>query len=103
MLVNVIERVYAALGFTLTKKKLAQAVPVAGAVINARVNAGLIHRTFRRAEAVYRLRFLSEKYDIDPAEWRRDAPVGSDDAEDVVQVDEELEAEIEREQSNESA
>jgi hypothetical protein len=103
VLVNVIQRVYAALGFKLTKAKLAQAVPVAGAVINGAVNAGLTHQAFRRAEAVYRLRFLSEKYDIDPAEWRRDAPVGSDDAEDIVQIDEELEAEIEREQSNESA
>jgi len=103
VLVNVIERVYAALGFKLTKAKLAQAVPVAGAVINGAVNAGLTHQAFRRAEAVYRLRFLSEKYDIDPAEWRRDAPVGSDDAEVIVQIDEELEAEIEHEQSNESA
>jgi hypothetical protein len=103
LLVNVIDRVYAALGGTLTKRKLAQAVPVAGAVINASVNAGLTSQTFRRAEAVYRLRFLSEKYGIDPAEWRRDAPAGSDEAEDVVQVDEELEAEIEREQGSESA
>ena len=36
------------------------------------------HQTFRRAVAVYRLRFLSEKYGIDPDEWRRDASVGSD-------------------------
>ena len=102
-LVSAIEHSYKALGFTLTKKKLAQAVPVAGAVLNAGVNAGLVNRTFRRAEAAYRLRFLSEKYDIDPAEWRRDFPTGSDEAEDVVQVDEELEAEIERDQGSESA
>jgi hypothetical protein len=103
VLVNVIDRVYAALGGTLTKRKLAQAVPLAGAVINGSVNAGLTHQTFRRAEAVYRLRFLSEKYGIDPAEWRRDAPAGPDAAEDVVQVDEELVAEIEREQASDSA
>jgi hypothetical protein len=101
VLVNVIDRVYAALGSKLTIPKLAQAVPVAGAVINAGVNAGLIRQTFRRAEAVYRLRFLSEKYGIDPDEWRTDAPAGSDEADEaegVVQVDQELEAEIEREQ-----
>jgi hypothetical protein len=103
VLVNVIDRVYAALGGTLTKRKLAQAVPLAGAVINGSVNAGLTHQTFRRAEAVYRLRFLTEKYGIDPAEWRRNAPAGPDAAEDVVQVDEELVAEIEREQASESA
>ena len=97
MLVNVIDRVYEALGGTLTKRKVAQPVPVAGAVINAGVNAGLTNQTFRRAEAVYRLRFLSEKYSIDPAEGCRDAPIASDEGENVVQVDEELEAEMERE------
>jgi hypothetical protein len=85
----------------LTKKKLAQAVPVAGALINAGVNAGLIRQAFRRAEAVYRLRFLSEKYGIDPAEWCREFPTGSDEAEPVVQVDEELEAEVKRDPSRE--
>jgi hypothetical protein len=103
VLVNVIDRVYAALGFKISKKKLAQAVPVAGAAINASVNAGLVYQTFRRAETVYRLRFLSEKYGIDPDEWCRDDLAGSDEAEDVVQVNEELEAEIEREQGSESA
>jgi hypothetical protein len=80
-----------------------QAVPVAGAVLNASVNAGLVNQTFRRAEAVYRLRFLSAKCGIDPAEWRREFPIGSDEVEHVVQVDEELEAEIERGQGSESA
>jgi hypothetical protein len=103
LLVNVIDRVYAALGGSLAKRKLAQAVPLAGVVINGSVNAGLTHQTFRRAEAVYRLRFLSEKYGIDPGEWRRDDLAGSEEAEDVVQVDTELEAEIEREQGSESA
>jgi hypothetical protein len=103
LLVNAIEHSYKALGFTLTKKKLGQAVPVAGAVLNAGVNAGLVNQAFRRAEAVYRLRFLSEKYGIDPAEWRREFPIGSDEVEDVVQVDEELDAEIERDQGGESA
>jgi hypothetical protein len=102
-LANAIEHSYKALGITLTKKKLGQAVPVAGAVLNFAANAGLVNQSFRRAEAVYRLRFLSEKYGIDPAEWRREVPVGSDEVEDVVQVDEELEAEVERDQGSESA
>jgi hypothetical protein len=103
-LVNAIEHAYKALGLTLTKKKLAQAVPVAGAVLNAGVNAGLVRQAFRRAEAVYRLRFLSEKYDIDPAEWLGEFPAGhdqADEAEHVVQVDEELDAEVERGQADE--
>lgn len=103
LLVNAIDHTYKALGFTLTKKKLGQAVPVAGAVLNASLNANLVNQAFRRAEAVYRLRFLSEKYAIDPNEWRRDSPAEPDGTEDIVRVDEKLEAEIEREQGRESA
>jgi hypothetical protein len=91
LLVSAIDRTYTALGFKLTKKKLAQAVPILGAALNAGVNAGLVNQTHRRAEAVYRLRFLSEKYGIEPAEWRREMPAEAAEAEDVVLVDEELE------------
>jgi hypothetical protein len=91
VLVNAIEHSYKALGFKLTKKKLAQAVPIVGAVVNAGVNAGLVVQTKKRAEAVYRLRFLSEKYGIDPSEWRRDQGATGEAVEEVVLVDEQLE------------
>lgn len=68
-MVNVIQRVVTALGFKLTKKKLARAVPVAGVVVNGGLNARLAQNTFTRAQQAYRLRFLSEKYDLDPDEW----------------------------------
>lgn len=68
-LVKVIESVFTALGFKLTKSKLAQAVPVAGAVINGGMNAHYVRNTFARAEHAYRLRFLTEKYDLDPTLW----------------------------------
>lgn len=68
-LVNVIQRVVASLGFNLTKKKLAQTVPVAGAVINGGLNARLAQNTFNRAQAAYRLRFLTEKYGLDASRW----------------------------------
>ena len=90
LLVSAIDRTYTALGFKLTKKKLAQAVPIVGAALNAAVNAGLVNQTHRRAEAVYRLRFLSEKYGIEPAEWHREMPAEAAEAEDVVLVDAEL-------------
>ncbi|MBA2507879.1 MAG: EcsC family protein [Nocardioidaceae bacterium] len=48
-LVGVIEKVYLALGFQLAKTKLAQAVPVAGVVLNAGLSAQLADQTFRRA------------------------------------------------------
>lgn len=98
VLVAAIDQVYKALGFTLTKKKLGQAVPVAGAAFNAALNASLVNQAFRRAESVYRLRFLSERYGIDPDEWRRNSPADPAGVEQVVQVDQQLNAEIDREQ-----
>jgi hypothetical protein len=71
-MVNVIQRAVTSLGFSLTKKKLAQVVPVAGAVINGGLNARLAQNTFNRSQAAYRLRFLTEKYGLDPVEWAPD-------------------------------
>ena len=71
-LVNVIQKVSVALGFRLTHAKLAQAVPVAGAVVNGGLNAWFVQRTFERAQHAYRLRFLTEKYNLDPTRWAPD-------------------------------
>lgn len=68
-IVTVIQRVVASLGFRLTHRKLAQAVPIAGTVINGGLNARIAHNTFERAQRAYRLRFLTEKYDLDPVAW----------------------------------
>ncbi len=69
-MVNVVERVFTSLGFNLTKRKLAQAVPILGGVLNGGLNARIAHRTFERAQEAYRLRFLTEKYGLDPSAWR---------------------------------
>lgn len=63
-LVAVVERLYVALGLRLTQKKLAQVIPVLGVAINAGLNATLVDQTFRRASDAYRLRFLTEKYEL---------------------------------------
>ncbi len=91
-LVNIIQTIVTSLGYKLTKKKLAQVVPVAGVVINGGFNARFAHSTFRRAQEAYRLRFLTEKYGLDPASWAPDAV----DAEvvDLPLVDEIVDAEI---------
>lgn len=68
-LVRMIDRVFTLLGEKLVKRKLAQAVPVAGAFINAGLSAHMADQTYRRARDAYRLRFLSEKYGIEPANW----------------------------------
>lgn len=91
-LVNVIHRVVTMLGFNLTKKKLAQAVPVAGVLINGGLNARMAQKTFERAQQAYRLRFLTEKYDLDASLWSIDVV----DAEviDIPMVDEIIDAEL---------
>jgi len=74
VLVQAISKAYQLLGLRLTQRKLAQAVPVVGIGLNAALSAQLTEQTFRRAQAVYRLRTLSETYDIDPHEWVDAAP-----------------------------
>jgi hypothetical protein len=91
-MVNVIQRVVSSLGFNLTKRKLAQAVPIAGAAVNAGLNARIVHRTFEGAEHAYRLRFLTEKYGLDPSAWAPD--VAGTSASEVPLVDEIIEAEL---------
>lgn len=91
-MVNVIQRVVTSLGFSLTKKKLAQVVPVAGAVINGGLNARLAQNTFNRAQAAYRLRFLTEKYGLDPSDWAPDVIDG--EITDLPLIDEIIDAEL---------
>jgi hypothetical protein len=92
VLVRVIGRVYQVLGLRLTQRKLAQTVPFVGVAINAALNANMTRHTYQRAENVYRLRFLSEKYDLDPLAWLQDIPGLDDDLEpqtelpDIVQM-----------------
>ncbi|KAA1431914.1 EcsC family protein [Mycolicibacter arupensis] len=83
---NVIQQVSMALGFRMAKNKLAQAVPVLGAVLNGGLNARIAQRTFERAQRAYRLRFLTEKHDLDAGLW---APaVESGEAVEIPLVDE---------------
>jgi EcsC protein family len=79
VLVRAIARVYQLLGLRLTQRKLAQAVPFVGVGLNAALSAQLTEQTFRRAQAVYRLRSLSETYGIDAGEWMDGAPPVSPD------------------------
>lgn len=91
LMVQVLKQVYKLLGMNLTKRKLAQAVPVLGVVINGGLNAKMAQDTFHRAHTAYRLRFLTEKYGLDPAEW---APKVNDPVTDIPLIDEIIEAEI---------
>lgn len=68
VITQVVATVYAKLGLRLTQRKLAQAIPVAGIVIGAGLNAKLLSRIVDDAEHLYRERFLRERYGITRAE-----------------------------------
>lgn len=96
LLTQVIQKVYEQLGIKLTQRKLGQAVPVLGVALNAALSAQLTEQTFRRAQAVYRLRLLSERYGIDPRAWtegENPSPTPSMESEHAVDLMQILEAE----------
>ena len=68
VITRVVAEVYARLGLRLTQRKLAQAIPVAGIVIGAGLNAKLLSRIVDDADHLYRERFLRERYGITRAE-----------------------------------
>lgn len=96
---NVIQQVSMALGFRLAKRKLAQAVPILGAVVNGGLNARIARQTFERAQQAYRLRFLTEKYDLDAGQWAPVTVSGRDV--DIPLVDEILDRSARRSQPGE--
>lgn len=102
VLVRAISSVYKQLGLRLTQRKLAQTVPIVGVGINAALTANLTEQTFRRAQAVYRLRSLSETYEIDPKEWLRTTARAAgnqeDSSENVVDIMDALDAEENKEE-----
>lgn len=73
-LVKLLQRLFASLSGRLTKRKLAQAIPVAGAAIGGGLNYSLVRGVGNAAENLYRERFLVAKYDIEiegtvPESW----------------------------------
>lgn len=96
ILVKAVQTVFKAIGIKLTHNKLAQVIPFVGVAINGGLNAKIAHDTVERAHTAYRLRFLTEKYDLDPGEWRPE-PVDDGSRQrgpQIPRVDEIIEAEI---------
>lgn len=65
VLVKVVQEMYARLGIRLMQRKLGQAVPVAGIVIGAGLNASLLRSVADDARSAYRMRFLTDKYGLE--------------------------------------
>lgn len=61
---RVVQAVYKVFGMSITKKKLAAAVPVVGVAIGAGLNARTLARVVDDAEHLYMERFLREKYGL---------------------------------------
>ena len=65
-LVKVIQRVFVMLGIRLTKAKLAQVVPIAGVILSSGLNIRSTQHVANDARFAYRMRFLMDKYGLDP-------------------------------------
>lgn len=94
-LVKVIEQIFKGVGVRLTHRKLGQAVPVLGVAMNGGMNVKFVNDTYERAQEAYRLRFLTEKYDLDPGAWRPVAPSDPAGSGDIPLIDEVIDAELE--------
>lgn len=68
VIVKLIQGLFAKLSVNLTKRKLAQALPVAGIAIGAGFNYTLMRKVGTAASFAYRERFLIEKYSLDSEE-----------------------------------
>ena len=62
-MVVVIKKIAESLGVRLTKAKLAQIIPVAGAAVGGGFNAYFTAKVCETASFMYRERFLANKYD----------------------------------------
>ncbi len=63
--VQIIQQIAKALGIRLTKAKLAQIVPIAGAAIGGGFNSYFTAKVCKTAYHLYRERFLAQKYGVD--------------------------------------
>jgi hypothetical protein len=89
VMTGVIRSTFRPFGVKLTQKKLGQAVPVAGIVIGAGLNAATVSGVAEAANMVYRERFLREKYGLPEPDALTVA--AHEDAVDIAEI---LEAEI---------
>lgn len=96
ILVRIITEMFKSLGLNITKRKLGQAVPVAGIAIGAGLNASYLQRVGRDAELAYRMRFLAEKHDLDTSTLAPtpSAAAASSAADDYIDIEEIVEAEL---------
>jgi len=96
---RVMQVVYQQLGIKLTKQKLGQAVPVAGILIGAGLNARMLARLTEDADRLYRERFLRDKYGL-PEAVVQPAPVTDVDPADEILIAEVVDDELNTESTD---
>lgn len=105
-LVRILQQAFKILGLNLTHRKLAQVVPFAGVAISGALNANLTRTLYQRADDIYRVRFLTEKYGLDTESWLRGVPsdiVDGESTEAVPDIMEMLEGELAAEEPGDAA
>lgn len=93
---RVVHVVYKRLSIKLTKQKLGQAVPVAGILIGAGLNARMLAKLAEDADRLYRERFLRDKYGLPHVAVQPAPDADGDPADEILiaeVVDDELNAE----------
>ncbi len=86
--VEVVQEMYARLGFRLAQRKLGQAIPVAGIALGAGMNASLLHAIGHHAKLAYRARHLADAYGFEMADLLPPRPPAETDGEanDVIDI-----------------
>ncbi|MEV5557214.1 EcsC family protein [Nonomuraea wenchangensis] len=68
-LVQVLLKIFKLLGLKLVKARLANVVPIAGAILTAGLSFNMLHSAVDDATRLYRARRLAEKYGLSWEEW----------------------------------
>ncbi|SES20944.1 EcsC protein family protein [Actinokineospora terrae] len=93
---RVLRVVYQRLGLRLTKQKLGQAVPIAGILIGAGLNARLLAKLADDADRLYRERFLRDKYGL-PGDGIGNTPAADDNRADRILIADIVDGELDAE------
>ena len=78
VMVRAIQQVFLKLGLNLSKKRLAQVVPVAGGVLTASLSYNMLQTVQRDATRIYRARYLCDKYGLSFEDWAAQTEAWSD-------------------------
>ena len=86
-LVRVIQRIFKLLGLRLVRTRLANVVPIAGALVAAGLSFAMLQSAIEDATRLYRARYLAEKHGLSWEEWITKPTSAADATEPAPQAD----------------